>query len=297
MTVFCSTIIPTIGRSTLTAAVKSVLSQDVPADFEVIVVNDSGRPLAEMDWVNSNRVTVLNHQRRERSFARNAGAAAARGKYLHFLDDDDILLQGALKAFWSLDKKSGSGWMYGFYRTVDNEGRVVEELMPDESGNCFAFLVAGESIPFQVSLLNTELFFQAGGFDQDPRLIGVEDRELGRRLGMKAPLIYTSVFVAQIRIGEANSTTNWGTIAESDRMGREKILLLENTLPLLKKSSNTPYLDGRICRSLIASGLWNLKRKRVTVFGVRFLSSFTFFLRSCLKRGYWAGLNHRFRKM
>jgi glycosyltransferase involved in cell wall biosynthesis len=44
---FCSVIIPTIGRTTLDRAILSVLNQDFSQDeFEVIVVNDSGQTLA-----------------------------------------------------------------------------------------------------------------------------------------------------------------------------------------------------------------------------------------------------------
>jgi len=53
-------------------------------DFEVIIVNDSGQPLPEADWQKSKRVRIINTNRRERSVARNAGAAIARGRYLHF---------------------------------------------------------------------------------------------------------------------------------------------------------------------------------------------------------------------
>src|SRR5919108_3058002 len=94
--IFCSIIIPTIGRSTLDRSVLSVLDQDfTQADFEVIVVNDSGQPLPEAGWHHSAQVHIINTNRRERSFARNSGAAIARGDYLGFLDDDDWLLQGA----------------------------------------------------------------------------------------------------------------------------------------------------------------------------------------------------------
>ena len=73
---FSSTIIPTINRSTLSRAVQSVLDQQFTQDeFEVIVVNDSGNPLPDMPWMHSLRVRVIETNRRERSVARNTGAA------------------------------------------------------------------------------------------------------------------------------------------------------------------------------------------------------------------------------
>ena len=152
--VFCSTIIPTINRPTLTRAVNSVLDQNFSAaDFEVIVVNDSGQPLPEADWQHRAGVCIINTQRRERSVARNTGAAIAKGKYLHFLDDDDCLLPGALEVFWELDQVSDDVWLYGSYQTVDNDGKIIDEFHPGLTGNIFAFLMAGESIPFQLSLI------------------------------------------------------------------------------------------------------------------------------------------------
>src|SRR5688500_14656882 len=100
---FASTIIPTIGRSKLSRAVTSVLNQSfTDDDFEIIVVNDSGHPLPQASWQQSARVRVLNTQRRERSVARNTGAAVAHGKYLHFLDDDDWLCSDAVQKWWEL---------------------------------------------------------------------------------------------------------------------------------------------------------------------------------------------------
>ena len=75
---FATTIIPTIGRATLSRAVRSVLDQAFDAaDFEVIVVNDSGSPLPDAEWRRSERVRVVDTRRRERSVARNTGAAVA----------------------------------------------------------------------------------------------------------------------------------------------------------------------------------------------------------------------------
>ena len=56
---FCSTIIATVGRPSLARAVRSVLDQTLEADFELLVVNDSGAPLAADDWRQDARVRVV----------------------------------------------------------------------------------------------------------------------------------------------------------------------------------------------------------------------------------------------
>lgn len=292
METFCSTIIPTINRSTLCGAVCSVLDQDfTAADFEVIVVNDSGQPLPDADWQRSKRVRVINTNRHERSVARNTGAAIAIGKYLHFLDDDDLLLPGALEAFWRLDQEvNGAGWLYGGYHTVDNDGNLVEELHPGMVGDIFAILVSGESIPFQVSLLRAKEFFAAGGFDSDPDIIGVEDRDVGRRMALRGLVAGTSVVVAKIRIGELGSTTNWVTIAESDRWGREKALSAQGAFTRLRASATSNYWHGRVSRAYFASTVWHLKRKNLFIAASRATAGLAFAGWRSLSPDYWRGL-------
>ena len=240
-----------------------MLDQDLrQADYEVIVVNDSGRTLPVVDWQCDPRVRVINTNRRERSVARNAGAATAHGKYLHFLDDDDVMLPGAMKAFWELDQaNAGVEWLYGSYQTVDNDGKLVETIRPGITGDIFALTVAGESIPFQVSLLRSDTFHAVGAFDPHPAIIGVEDRDVGRRMAFVSKVAWTPELVAQIRIGELNSTTDWRTIAESDRWGREKALRLEGSAARLRQSANSSYLCRRVSRAYVASAAWNLRRR------------------------------------
>jgi glycosyltransferase involved in cell wall biosynthesis len=289
MEIFCSTIIPTIGRNTLSRAVCSILDQDFSeAGNEVIVVNDSGRPLPEAEWQHSNQVRIINTNHRERSVARNTGAAIAHGRYLHFLDDDDILLPGALRAFWSKGREFDAAWLLGGWRTVDNDANLVDEFSPPLQGNIFALLVSGEGLPFQASLLRTEEFFKAGAFD--PTIIGVEDRDLGRRVALIGEINYVPFVVAEIRIGQQGSTTNWGILAEDDRWGREKALSTQNAYQNLHLSANSNYWRGRVTRAYFASTIWNIMHKNWLISLSRLLAGVTFSGTSILYKDYWEGL-------
>jgi glycosyltransferase involved in cell wall biosynthesis len=304
MSVFCSTIIPTINRSTLSRAVCSILDQSFRgADFEVIVVNDSGQLLPFMHWQYSDRVKVIDTNCRERSVARNTGAAVAKGKYLHFLDDDDRLLPGALDAFWSLDQGGDAAWLHGSYQTVDNDGNLIEEIHPEIIGNGFALMVAGESIPLQASLLQANLFHEVGVFDPSPSLTGVEDRDLGRRMAMSGVIAHTPAIVARIRIGERGSTTDWTCLAEKDRLGREKILNTHNGFYLLNKSANScswhgrikpAYWHGRVSRAYFASMVWNLQQRKLLTATSRGLACLAFAGKYTFAADFWLGLRKNF---
>lgn len=259
---FCSTIIPTIGRPELDRAVISVLTQDLPpSEFELIVVNDSGRPLPPAPWQADPTVTVLHTDRRERSVARNTGAAVARGRYLHFLDDDDWLLPGAFQRVMELAGQTKAAWLYGITQLVDRAGHPLILLDHRLAGNCFTPLMAGEWIPLQASWIEAGVFQAAGGFN--PTLSGPEDVDLARRIALRyefAPLKHVTTCVA---MGEAGSTTPWQRHSEQSRAAREHILDDTETYPRLLTSAPTAYWRGRISRIYATSAVWNFRRRKV----------------------------------
>ncbi len=258
---FCSTIIPTIGRSTLASAVRSVLDQTFDREhIEVIVVNDSGKPLAQETWQGDRRVQIIDTQQRERSVARNTGAAAARGRYLHFLDDDDWLAPGALEHLWELSQRSRAVWLYGVSQLVDRQGRPLIQLQHGLTGSSFVQVMAGEWIPLQASLVEAAVFFQAGGFN--PLLAGPEDIDLLRRVALLGELEETQQLVAYITRGEEGSTTDYTAHTQASRWAREIILDYRGAMNAMRISAYDSCWYGRILRIYLTSMLWNLKRKR-----------------------------------
>jgi glycosyltransferase involved in cell wall biosynthesis len=267
--VFCSTIIPTVNRPSLAGAVESVLGQSLPGeDFEVIVVNDSGGPLSAADWQRSERVRIINTQRRNRSVARNTGAAIAKGRYLHFLDDDDWLLPGAFEAFAQLAHSSHAGWLYGGFQLADNTGNVLCEISPTEAGNCFVELVASEWIPLQASFIQVSAFFGAGGFASLESLLGgYEDIDLSRQIALYHDFASTVATVTRIRVGDVGSTTNYSAMFKQNRMSREKALATAASFSRMRASASARptgrgYWHGRIIYYYLASAWWNLWHRR-----------------------------------
>ncbi len=264
---FCSIVIPTIGRETLSRAVCSILEQDFTvSDFEIIVVNDSGQSLPTKEWQRSDRIQVINTNRRERSVARNAGAAIARGKYLLFLDDDDCLLPGALESLWKLADTYEAALLYGGYKFVDSLGCLLEEWFPNESGNCFVRFMAGEWLPLQVSLIKSEAFFSVGGFASLESLLGGdEDVDLARQITLHHDIAGTSNLVAAIRVGSEGRTTNYTNLQDQSRKSREKALNAPGAYTRMRASAlnrkiGASYWLGRIVWNYLTSVLWNLQR-------------------------------------
>ena len=259
---FCSAIIPTVGRSTLTRAVESVLTQSLPASaFEVIVVNDSGVPLPEADWQKSGRVQVVTTNRRERSVARNTGAAAANGRYLHFLDDDDWLFPNAYRHLFELSQASHAKWLYGMTQLVNRGHDPLILLRHGLQGNCFVQAMAGEWIPLQSSWVERNTFMRLGGFN--PLLTGPEDIDLLRRVLLDEEIAETPNLIAHVVMGGVGSTTDYDHHPQASRWAREKILGTSNVFQRMRSSAPTPSWRGRMTRIYLTSTLWNLQRGRL----------------------------------
>ena len=268
---FCSTIIPTIGRSSLSRAVCSVLDQEFSHDdFEVIVVNDSGRALPYMDWQNSPRVQIIDTNQHERSVARNTGAAIARGIYLHFLDDDDWMAPNALQSLWELSQTSHAAWLYGSSQLVNGEHKPIIQLHHQFSGNCFIQVMAGEWIPLQASLIESRTFFESGGFN--PHLSGPEDIDLLRRIALKSDISGTPTIVAYIVRSKQGTTTDYGSHPEKSRWAREQILDESGVFSRMLASANSGYWRGRMLRIYFTSVIWNLQHKLLATAASRLVS-------------------------
>ncbi|MBI1281067.1 MAG: glycosyltransferase [Anaerolineaceae bacterium] len=261
---FCTTIIPTIGRDTLEKSVLSVLNQQFTAgDFEVIVVNDSGVPLPEAEWQKSPCVKVITTNKRERSVARNTGAALGQGTYFHFLDDDDWVEPNFLDEMYRFTLKFPQAvWLYSGAVLLDERNHKQIELFSGAQGNGFVQAMSGEWIPLQSSLISAKAFFEVGGFNHSMKVS--EDLDLCRRMGLRGDFAGLSKPLAFILRGP-----NWKTSSDSSQSvasslrTRELILNEPGVFQRLVDSAKTSYWRGRVTRFYLASIIWNLKRKKI----------------------------------
>lgn len=295
---FCSIVIPTIGRSTLTRAIRSVLDQSIFGDhFEVIVVNDSGQDLRFEEWPQPRKVRVINTQKRERSFARNAGAAIAVGDYLGFLDDDDWLLPGALNHYWTLARQEDNAlWLCGGIQVVDESGTILGEINSGLKGNCLAQIMGGAWAPIQASLIKTKTFFEVGGFA--PSICGTEDLDLSRRIAYLGDFASTPHPVACLYRGNTwDTSTNYLRAAEDTKRSRNMVLnepgVFGRLSSSVRNSENLNYWNGRILRVYLSTVYFNLSHQRLfTAMSRGFFSLAWLFLAGwgIFSRDFWRGV-------
>lgn len=123
-----SVIIPMYNvETTLAAAIDSVLAQTF-RDFEVLVVNDGSSDASSMicQSYEDTRVHEIRQANRGLAGARNTGIRHARGRYLAFLDADDLWEPDKLERHLEhLEQNPGVGVSYCQSSFMDDAGRPM----------------------------------------------------------------------------------------------------------------------------------------------------------------------------
>ena len=277
-----SVIMSTIGRrpALFRRAVESVLTQTM-GDLELIIVNDAGPPVAPtLDGLRySERLVFLRLPRRRGLAAgRNAGLALARGKYIAYLDDDDVFYPEHLQVLTGAAQDGGHRLVYSnAYRATVRSGHasgeggldlVCRELVCAEPYSRGA-LLHHNIAPVLSFLHERTLLDEVGVFDES---LGVtEDWDLWLRMSAVSPPYHVSQITAEYtwRVNTVN-TKPIGTRARASRkaddaqgMTGQRQALFPITQRMLGRKYNTPITAAGLAEVFLAE-------QRLWILGSRF---------------------------
>jgi glycosyltransferase involved in cell wall biosynthesis len=213
-----SVIVRSTGRPELAEALASIAAQGYP-NLEVVVVDAGVAPLAGVGERCGRfplRVCAGNRPL-ARSRAANVGLDAARGDWLVFLDEDDLLDGDHVAGLVTAAQRSGCLAAYAGVRAV---GANATELPLFDRPYGPAALRLGNFLPIHAVLFSRRLL--AAGCRFDETLDAYEDWDFWLQLARHTSFERVGRITASYRVG-GRSTVGLGADHEGRRRGRERI--------------------------------------------------------------------------
>ena len=207
-----SVVIPTYNHSGfILETLDSVFAQAF-VSMEVIVVDD-GSPddthSVICPLIKTGKIRYIKQSNRGQAAARNTGVAAARGKYLALLDDDDIWPQDKLASQHKfMEAHDEVAMVAGNASVVDAELRPLRRTENEGEITAERLFASSPLISPGQSLIRTEVFREVGGFSED--IWGVDDWDLYFKLVGKGSLIMQPEIALIYRKHAANASRNRG---------------------------------------------------------------------------------------
>lgn len=165
------------AERTIAATLGSVFAQS-RSDYEIVVVDDGStdRTAEAVEDVADDRVRLVRTANAGVAAARNAGIASARGRYVSFIDADDLWLPSYLESMGAaLDGRPTAGFAFTdawvWDERVGRFGRQTimstgdpPETVPEDPRALFRLLVERNFV-FTAATVRSDVLSSVGGFD------------------------------------------------------------------------------------------------------------------------------------
>jgi hypothetical protein len=247
-----SVVIPAYNAAAyIPSTLDSVFAQTL-SDYEIIVVNDGSPDTPALENVLQSyfpKIRYIKQENRGPSNARNSGIQAARGKYVAFLDSDDLWFPNHLAnqmAMFQSDPSLGLVYANGVQIKDDRPVGVSFDRTPQSFPVNFDSLLREQStVNTSSAVVSREALVRAGLFDEQFRRC--EDYDLWLRLAAAGVRMS---FTREIQI--AHRPAN-GLAASGDLMKQALIDVYRKTLATQKLSpEQTSVLRAKIAEISVA---------------------------------------------
>ena len=200
----------------LRQTIQSALAQTLPV-FEVILVTD-GSPAPTMavveEFRNDPRVRIFSYPVSSGNAVRgrNKGILEARGRYIAFLDSDDLAAPDRLEVCLPLLESGQADVVYGSWRAKLDGTREIDGLVDGQvvhSPNCNLDMLLKVCVPCQSTVMVRRDSLLKAGFLK-PRMEYREDHELWARLAFYGARFKTIEHVlTDLRLHAGNNELNF----------------------------------------------------------------------------------------
>ena len=226
-----SVIIPTYNRDKfISDTINSVLEQTYK-DFEIIVVDDGSTDstLKVLEQFGT-KIKLIKQPNLERAVARNNGVKNSNGKYIAFLDSDDLWAKEKLeKQVEILDQNEEIILTYCSSGRINEKGQKIKTAkrqMEGFSGKITNELLLRNFVVSATPLLRREYFDKTGGFKS--QYIPYEDWEFWVRLSLLGKFYFINKPLAYYRIHDEQSVQ----LVKAEKIEQVTLSLLNDSFKL-----------------------------------------------------------------
>lgn len=249
------------------------------------IVIDDGSSDRTVEIVESCRDVILIRQANQGApVARNAGLEVATGKFVKFLDADDLLVDGALQAEVDFaETLSNREVGYGYFEAFDDSSGWTET-------RSYKFVEAQQAIDLilktiltSATLYPTEAIRAIGGFDV--RLSSSQEWNLNLRLCHAGyGFIESDIFVYRHRFHDSETR-----ITNRKRESMKEMVMLEYTYDVFSRVEDTTIQDAWAAR------FWNTGRQFLGLDDSEGAQLFFEKAKSISANGHWKYMSQKYR--
>lgn len=209
-----SVIIPVYnGEEFIGDAINSVLAQTYD-DYEIIVIDDGSIDNTKriLDQF-AEKITYIYQSNQGVAVARNTGIKATRGKYIAFLDADDIWFKNKLKLEVEiLENNPDIDLVHANDVKISSDKKILRGYTRNKK-NLDGYLAKGlilRKFHIQIStvLIRRKCIEKYGLFDPNLSKLGAEDREFFYRITKKCKAKYINKDVSYYRVSSNSLSAN-----------------------------------------------------------------------------------------
>jgi glycosyltransferase involved in cell wall biosynthesis len=193
--------------------IDSVLGQSY-SNYEVVIVNDGSTDNSEYEinrFLADSRIVYVKQKNAGQAKALNVGIEKARGRFVAFLDADDLWEKTKLEKQIPLFMNAGVGVVYSRASFIDQQGRPVKfQLNPkrfEPRANLVTeYLITENFVPFCSSVVRKECLEDVGWIDES--LTTGTDWDLWLRISTRYKFAYVNEPLAFYRMHPTQMSRN-----------------------------------------------------------------------------------------
>lgn len=220
-TPFFSIIIATYNRGHLIGkTIRSVLNQSL-SDYELIIIDDGSTDNTRyvVSSYNNKKLRYVHTQNQERGAARNKGIELSKGKYITFLDSDDLLYPDYLSHAQSCIKED-TYFLHTGYEIKESGGKRTF-VSSEKIKNLNRYILSGNHISC-IGIFISKTVFEQVLFCSDRRLAGSEDWLLWLQISARFKMNYSPHITSCMVQHQGRSVLNYSS---KELFTRAKLLI------------------------------------------------------------------------